>query len=47
MIRAGTLHRVAAAVTVALVGVGFALGGVHLANLHNGLIAASFTTVGL
>ena len=34
------------ATTAALVGGGFALGW-HLGNLHNGLIAASFTAVGL
>ncbi|MEV6490447.1 hypothetical protein AB0M20_17740 [Actinoplanes sp. NPDC051633] len=34
------------AVTAALVAGGFAL-GVHVGNLHNGLIAASFTAVGL
>jgi signal transduction histidine kinase len=36
----------AGAVTAVLVGGGFVLGP-HVGNLHNGLIAASFTTVGL
>jgi signal transduction histidine kinase len=38
--------RAIGAATAALVGGGFAL-GVHLGNLHNGLIALSFTAVGL
>ncbi|SFE85144.1 Histidine kinase [Actinoplanes philippinensis] len=40
------LRGTAGAVTAALVAAGFVLGP-HVANLHNGLIAASFTTVGL
>src|SRR5262245_66328533 len=42
MIRTGAL----ALTTAALVVGGFAL-GLHVGNLHNGLIAASFTAVGL
>jgi signal transduction histidine kinase len=46
VIRSGALGWVAGTVTTALVAGGFAL-GVQVSNLHNGLIAASFTAVGL
>ncbi|WP_250005827.1 histidine kinase [Actinoplanes sp. M2I2] len=46
MSRAGTLGGAAGAVTVASVAGGLALGP-HVGNLHNGLIAITFTTVGL
>jgi hypothetical protein len=46
MTRTAMLGSTVGAVTAALVAGGFAL-GVHVANLHNGLIAASFTAVGL
>ncbi|WP_426512162.1 hypothetical protein ACPPVO_16965 [Dactylosporangium sp. McL0621] len=46
MVRTGTLGWVAGAATAVLVAGGGVL-GVHVGNLHNGLIAASFTLVGL
>ncbi|WP_432824440.1 sensor histidine kinase [Dactylosporangium sp. CA-092794] len=46
MSRAGVVGWAAGAATAVLVAGGFAL-GLHLANLHNGLIAASFAAVGL
>jgi signal transduction histidine kinase len=46
MTRRAVLGPAVGAVTAALVAVGFALGP-HVGNLHNGLIAASFTAVGL
>ncbi|MFC5003645.1 sensor histidine kinase [Dactylosporangium cerinum] len=46
MTRTAKLGWAAAAVTGVLVAGGFAL-GVHVGNLHNGLIAACFTAVGL
>jgi signal transduction histidine kinase len=46
MTRTATLGSALGAATAVLVAGGFALGP-HLGNLHNGLIAASFTAVGL
>jgi signal transduction histidine kinase len=46
MTRTATLASALGGVTAALVAGGFAL-GLHVGNLHNGLIAASFTAVGL
>ncbi|AGZ41532.1 GAF domain-containing sensor histidine kinase [Actinoplanes friuliensis] len=46
MTRTAMLSSVAGAATAVLVAGGFAL-GLHVGNLHNGLIAASFTAVGL
>jgi signal transduction histidine kinase len=46
MTRTAALRAALGAVTAALVGGGFAL-GLQLGNVHNGLIAASFTVVGL
>ncbi|MEU8612898.1 histidine kinase [Actinoplanes sp. NPDC048791] len=46
MTRTATLSSAVGAVVAVLVAGGFGL-GVHVGNLHNGLIAASFTAVGL
>ena len=45
MVRTGPLGSAVGVVTAGLVAVGFAL-GLHVGNLHNGLIAASFGAVG-
>ncbi|WP_433303831.1 sensor histidine kinase [Actinoplanes sp. CA-030573] len=46
MFRGGVLGRAVGVAVAALIAGGFALGP-HVGNLHNGLIAASFTAVGL